>query len=461
MHLWIKPAVLLTALALLTALNACAPAAGKPDAGQQERLMTRQDMDQCCLEDKNWWQGYSDPDLNRYLDLALHNNVNLAASAVRIHKALVNAQLAGADLFPTASGELESSVRRDLKSGTHSQTHSVRLLGLHYEVDLWGKVRNSISAQEWEHQATVADQEAVRLSLIHSVINSYSNLRYLLEARQVEEKSLDRYRELLTLVRHKVELGKVAPVEGAQAERALLAAEGTLNSLRASEATVRQTLADLLNCRVEELPPLSKESFLHQKGLPVDLEVPISALAARPDLQAAEARFASAFSDWQAARVSWYPSLTLGSAFGFSASRGSQIFEFPFVSGSIGLSLPFLDWPRVKARVQLAEDDYELARLDFVQAVTTALNEVWAAYRTSETSRKELSLLQERLQREEKVSAHYETRYRLGASELKDWLEALNTEDGTRQSVLQARYALLRDESTVYRAMGGRFLRKK
>ena len=108
--------------------------------------------------------------------------------------------------------------------------------------------------------------------------------------------------------------------------------------------------------------------------------------------------------------------------------------------------------------MQISKDDYELARLDFINAVTVALNEVWASYRISEERRKELALLQERLGRDEAITAHYQARYRLGASELKDYLEALNSEDSTRQSLLQAKYALLRDESTVYRAMGGRFL---
>ena len=56
-----------------------------------------------------------------------------------------------------------------------------------------------------EHEATLADRESVRLSLIHSVVNAYYNLRYLMAARQVQEKSIARYRDLLALVRAKAE----------------------------------------------------------------------------------------------------------------------------------------------------------------------------------------------------------------------------------------------------------------
>ena len=450
--------VFVLALALCL-LSACA--AGKPDdPGLIEEPMTRETMDALFTEDVQWWRGYGDPDLVRYLDTALERNVDLAKSAVRIHQALTRAEQAGADLFPTASADGSFSARRSLKTGEVSHSYGVNVLGLSYEVDLWRRLREAKNAAEWEHRATAADRESVRLSLLHSVINGYFNLRYVLEARLLVGQNIRRYRSILDLARTRVNLGKSAPVEAHQAEQSLLAAENQLRGLNADEAALRQTLADLLNCRTEALPPLALDSLLDQKNLPPDLSVPVSALAARPDLMAAEARFAGAFSDLQSARASWYPRLTLNGLFGLSASKSEDILKFPFVNGGIGLSLPFLDWPRVRAQVKLSEDDYELARLDFVNAVTKALNEVWAAYRTSEESARGLALLRERLKHEQSVSAHYEARYRLGAGELKDWLDALNSEDGTRQSVIQAKYQLLRDESVVYRAMGGRFLRK-
>ncbi len=445
-------------LTALLSLSACA----KPshETGLRQGLMSRAEMDERFVQEKDWWRGYQDTELTRYIELALSRNVDLAQSAVRIHSALVRAELAGADLFPTASGDIGASARRDLESGNTSRSYQTRL-GLQFELDLWQRLRHAASAQEWEYHATVADRDALRLSLIHSVTNGYYSLRYLQEGQQVLEKSIGRYREVLGLVATKAELGKVAPVEVQQAEQSLLSAQNRLSNLAAEEALVRQTLGDLLNLRPGELPPVSSRALLSQANLPVDLQVPVSALAARPDLQAAEARFASAFNTMQASHSSWYPALTLGAALGTEASTSSKPFEFPFLSGTLGLSLPFLDWQRVRANVRLNEDAYELARLDFIRSVTTALNEVWVSYDVSRQSSRSLELLLERLKREQAITAHYQARYELGAGELKDYLEALNSEDDTRLSSLQAKYALLRDESTVYRAMGGRFLLKK
>ena len=448
-----------TALFAVLGLAACATLP-PPEISPEHPVLSREEMDRDFREDRNWWRGYGDPLLNRYLETALERNTDLAQNALRIHRALMQARLAGADIFPTASGDAGVSARRELHDGRVSHNYQTNL-GLSYELDLWGRLRDNIAARQWEHEATIADRDTVRLSLIHSVINGYYNLRYLREAQRLTRDSIARYQKLFSLVQIKVSLGKVAPVEAHQAEQSLLAAQNQLSTLLAEEAGVRQTLADLLNCPAKELPPIANTALLDQKNIPVDLGVPIAALGARPDLQAAQMRFAGAFYSLQSAQASWYPTVTLGGAFGTSATSSGQAFKFPFLAGNAGLSLPFLDWARVRANVKIAEDDYELARLDFETAVTSALNEVWAAYRTSEESRRSLDLLRQRLEREKAITAHYEARYTLGAGELKDYLEALNTEDATRQSVVQAKYALLRDESTVYRAMGGRFLVKK
>lgn len=445
--------------ALLLALT-CASCARQPLSTDVDRaLMPAEQQERDYVLEREWWRGYGDDKLNRCVELALAANLDLARSALRIHSALTRAQLAGADLFPTASGDLGASGRRDLTAGEGSHSYQTGL-GLRYELDLWGRLRNAADAAAWEHEATLADREAVRLALIHSVINSYFDLRYLKEGQRIQRENIARYQNLLGLVRDKAELGKVAPVELRQAEQSLLSAESRLSGLLTEEAAVRQTLGDLLNCRADELPEISSAPLLAQKNLPIDTGVPVSALAARPDLMAAEARFSGAFYDMQSTYASWYPTLTLAGTLGTESRHENEILKFPFLSGNVGLSLPFLDWARVRGNVRLSEDAYETARLDFVSAITAALNEVWAAYRASEESNNSLQLLLQRFEKEKAITAHYQARYELGAGELKDWLDAQNNEDSTRLSALQAKYQALRDENTVYRAMGGRVLPK-
>ncbi len=45
-------------------------------------------------------------------------------------------------------------------------------------------------------------------------------------------------------------------------------------------------------------------------------------------------------------------------------------------AGTVGISLPFLNWNSVKWNVKISEVDYENARLNYEQRITTALNKV-------------------------------------------------------------------------------------
>ena len=70
-----------------------------------------------------------------------------------------------------------------------------------------------------------------------------------------------------------------------------------------------------------------------------------------------------------------YPSLSICGTLGATASSASDLFSSSFISGLINLSLPFLDWNRVKWNVKIAEADYEDGCFLFFGRETTGLPE--------------------------------------------------------------------------------------
>ena len=108
----------------------------------------------------------------------------------------------------------------------------------------------------------------------------------------------------------------------------------------------------------------------------VDLNVPVAALGARPDVQAAELRLQKAFSNYEASKKDLYPTLSIGGTLGASATSSADWFTSPFVSGLLSLKLPFLDWNRVKWNMRISEADFEDAKLAFEKSLATSLNEI-------------------------------------------------------------------------------------
>ncbi|MCF7529383.1 TolC family protein [Neisseria lisongii] len=409
--------------------------------------------------DGEWWQIYGDSKLNALVNQALANNIDLKKAAVHVNKALYQANILGANLVPSFNGSAGASDSRNLKSGDSQNSFSSRL-GVSYELDLWQRLSKTASAQIWEYQATAEDLAKTRLTLLNNITDVYFQIAYLNEAIDLTEQSIARYEEINRISASKYRLGKVNANVPVQAQQALLAAKNNLLTLQNSRNTAQQTLRNLLNLKPNEAPAADPTGYRLAAAKGVDLNVPVSTLANRPDLRAAEYRLQSSLQSLEAQKLSWYPSITVGASLSSSSDKARTLFDVPFLGGSVQLNLPFLDWKTLKWKDKAAEADFDSARLNFEQTLTSALNEVhtyYADYLNAETA---LGNLRQRYVLDQKNSRYYQVRYQYGKNELKDWLEALNTEYGTAQNLLNQRYQTLKAENRIYQVMAGRYSRK-
>ena len=308
--------------------------------------------------------------------------------------------------------------------------------------------------------ATLKDRETARLALVGSVVDAYYNLAYLNDAVTATRDNIKNYRAMAEKILLKYEAGKVASVEVDQTRQSLLSAENNLSDLLTQRKNIERTLRDLLNLKPEEALDLGGGPTL--AGLvapPIDLEVPLAVLANRPDLKAAEFRIQSAFKNVSETEKAWLPSISLSSALSSSGRDIGSAFNNPVAAGTISLSLPFLDWNRLRWNLRLSEADFESARLAFEQALTTALNEVDAWYYTYRQSATTLSNTEKKYAYDLKISAYYRDQYEAGAGELSDWLNALNTANSSRLAMFSSLYQMINYENMIYKAMAGRYVK--
>lgn len=406
---------------------------------------------------ENWWRIYNDPQLDYLVEIALNNNVDFAKAAIQVNKALYQANLLGADLVPEFSAGLDASVSRSIKSGNSTVQNFSGDLRISYEVDLWQRLRDAVSAQQWEYEATLQDLHAARLTLINSVVDAYYNLYYLDNSLKISREAIANYRRLLELTSLKYQEGKVASVEPAQAAQSLLSYENNLLSLESSYKQAMETLRNLLNLQPDDEIKLVYQDLLEISMPEVDLNVPLYALANRPDLKAAEARLSSAFKSLQATEKSWFPSITIGASLSSASDKARAMFDLPFTGGNISINLPFLQWNSIRWQVKLSEAEFESVRLDFEQSLTSALNEVDYLYYAYGNSVNSLQNVQQKYVYDLKISDYYQIRYENGAGEFSDWLNALNTAINSRLNTLESRYRVIQQENLLYQAMAGRY----
>ncbi|MDO4878069.1 MAG: TolC family protein [Neisseria sp.] len=449
----------LAAAAVLTACSAPPKADSALTLAATGKVMSTEEAAQRYDINGDWWEIYQDSGLNAVMQQALDNNADLKQAAISVNKALYEANILGADLVPGFNASLSANTTRNLKEGGHSENFSSQL-GLSYELDLWRKLSAKADAQVWEYQATREDLANTRLTLANNVADTYFNIAYLNRAIGLTKKNIARYQEIDRIARAKYRHGKADSATPTQAGQSLLSAQDNLISLEASRESLIQTLRNLLNLKPDEDFAADPQTYRLPADAGVRLEVPITVLANRPDLRAAEYRLQSALSSQKAQYRSWYPTITLGASLSTSSNRARSTFNVPMLGGSVQVNLPFLDWKTLKWQDKTAEANFENAKINFEKTLTSALNEVADYYVRYTLARSGLENQAKRLVLDKKNSRYYQVRHQHGKSELKDWLEALNTEFSSEQNVLNRQYEALKYENMVYKAMAGRYTPK-
>src|SRR5580700_12344089 len=131
----------------------------------------------------NWWEIFGDAQLNTLEEQLTTGNQDLKAAEARFRQARDMIRFNRAAQFPTIStapsisSERVSSNRPFFTTSPAPSGDFLLPFDLSYEVDLWGRVRRTVSAAREQAQATAADLETASLSLHAELAYDYFELR--------------------------------------------------------------------------------------------------------------------------------------------------------------------------------------------------------------------------------------------------------------------------------------------
>ncbi|MFD0965792.1 TolC family protein [Seminibacterium arietis] len=404
---------------------------------------------------ENWWTLYQDSQLNQLVEKGLANNKDLAKAAIAVNIALYKANLLGAALVPNFTGVLGSSASKNIHIGGNSLTIHEGSLNVSYTLDLWRNLADSASAAEWTHAATAKDLEAARISLINSIVTVYYRLAYLNDAIKVTEQTIKYYSKINHIMHNKLNLGLADSASTDQAQQAVLTARNMLIGYQTQRKVAETMLRDLLNLKPNDALNINYPKILSVKNVGINLNVPFSTIANRPDVKAMQYRLNSAFKNAKAMQKSWFPSITLAAGLSSKGNKVDNTFEAPIASGLIKVNLPFLSWNTVKWNVKISEANYSVALATFEQSITSALNDIDKNYFAYTQAQQNLANLKQTHNYNMRITQYYRNRYNAGIAELKDWLNAANMEKRSELAILDAKYNLIQSENAVYSSMGG------
>jgi NodT family efflux transporter outer membrane factor (OMF) lipoprotein len=333
----------------------------------------------------NWWEIFGDPQLNALEEEVTLSNQNLKVAEARFRQARAMIRFNRSAEFPTistspsiANERLSPNQPYFPKSVPTNATGSFTLpIDLSYEVDLWGRVRRTVSASREEAQASAADLQTAGLSLHAELAVDYFELRSADAQKQLLDDTVKAYTDALQLTQNRFEGGAAPKSDVAQAKTQLEGAQVQDTDITVMRAQFEHAIATLIGKPPAEfnITPAPKTA-LQLPVIPVG--VPASLLERRPDIAAGERRVAEANDQIGIARDAFFPSLVIGATGGFTGTSITNWFDWPSRMWAVGgqMSQTIFDAGRRRAVSEGATANYDGTVASYRQTTLTAFQEV-------------------------------------------------------------------------------------
>ncbi len=261
----------------------------------------------------------------------------------------------------------------------HYQSQFSNSFAVSWEADIWGKFR-------WQKEAALAGykenfevQRALQTSLIATIADSYYSLLMLDEQLEVARRNYTYRSNNLKMVELQYQSGEVTALAVQQTESQMLEAAAMIPKLE-EEIGIHQNSLLLLAGKL----PRHMERELNITDIDVGKEynvlydVPLSYIQNRPDVLAAEYRLRAANARVGVSQSYQYPNLTISLTGGVNAMLPQNWFNIPgALLGGItaGLTQPLFNRRAIKADIEVARKQREIAEIDFQRQVYEAIVE--------------------------------------------------------------------------------------
>jgi outer membrane protein, multidrug efflux system len=466
-------AALLT-VALLLAVSGAADAQqlsfraeARRAGGEESRSSRERDRSRVERNPTDFWSALGDTTLTRLVGESLRGNQNIEAAGARVSAARAARTSSLLELTPAVNA-VSSYSRQRVASGTiPGSASSLRLpeqdvwdagLRMSWDLDVFGRLRNSAQARGALVSASDEDLADVRVRLAAEVANTYFDLRGAEHRLAVARRNAENQRATLDVTQQRLDAGRGTALDVDRAQAQLSTTLAVIPTLESQVEEAQQRIAVLAG-----KAPVAGAADIATASAPLALPDSVivgradSVALRRPDVRSAEQQVDASGAYVRAARADYLPRLAIAGGAGYTSSRFDALGDAGTPRYTIGpvLSWPAFDIARIRANTDAARAVQAEAKARYRQTVLESMEEVERSRIRYEKSRARLRHLEDAAAASERAAELARLRFTEGAS---DFLPVLDAERTMLEA--QDRLAVGRTEAAsalvaVYRATGG------
>ena len=407
------------------------------------------------------------PHLAGYIDEALSSNASLQQSLITLRKAQVAIDSAKADrnLNVDASFSASKSETTNSSASTSSNTNSSTSsnssspsysasMNVSWELDLWQKISDGISAANLDAASARASYQSARDSLVANVVRSYIDVLTQQQLLNIEQSRLTvlENNEAVILKRYSTGLGSLDDLDTARTSSANTRA--TIAQYENALLTAKRTLAVLLGRQNQSLNELNTQVNFPDVLLPLTT-LPKQDLARRPDLQAAFYALKATEFEVDVAYKALLPSISLSASLSDNASTPSQaLFTNPLWSLLGQMTAPLFQGGALRAQVEDAKLTSANAWWQYRETLLTAVQETQNALDSETALSARISHTNVALANAERSVSTIEGQYRQGLADILDLLSVYETRFNLQAQAVELHAQKLQNRIDLGLALG-------
>jgi NodT family efflux transporter outer membrane factor (OMF) lipoprotein len=434
-----------------------------------------------------WIRSFNDPALERLVIDAVARNPDLRAAAARVEASQAAVRIAGAALYPAVGTKLLGETQgRELSgdlnlgidppdlgnlgvdasggaSGTRSVESSSRRhvyglgVGAAWEADLWGRVRSRRAAAIADSMAAQAELDAARLSLAATVARAYFSVIEASQQAANARETLALYDDYLNLLDLRREQGFASDFDLVQIKTRVNATQDSVHVANSARAQAIRAI-EVVSSRYPA-GNLQTRSSLTAQPRSVPAGLPSALLERRPDLVAAERRFAAAFHRTNEAAAARLPRFALSAAGGLGSAdlRGVGTLDAVTWSLAAGITQPIFLGGALQAAQDLRTAEQRAAAMDYTATALRAFSEVEDALSHEHFLAQRETALSQMVENSAKAIELGREQLDQGQTDMFNILGLVAQNVAARTELTKVRATRLRERVNLHLALGGDF----
>ncbi|MBS0204582.1 MAG: efflux transporter outer membrane subunit [Planctomycetes bacterium] len=334
-------------------------------------------------EDCAWWTLFNDPTLNRLIDTAYRQNLDLQTAGTRILEARAQRHIAAGNLFPQSQAAIAGLAHAQFGPNLGLPLpHTLNIwadgFNASWEIDFWGRYRRSIEAADANLQASTERYGEALVMVLSEVAANYVQMRTFEQRLQYAQENIAIQKKSLELVEARIEQGAGTELDECQARSNLALTESLVPPLEAGRRLACNRLCILLGMPVTDLATQIEAASIPVAPPEVAVGIPADLLCRRPDIRRAERQVAAQCAQIGIAESDLYPRLGVSGFIGYAANDLGDLFSSKNFTSFIIPSLQWniLNYGRIVNNVATQEARLQATTLQYQQTVLTAGREV-------------------------------------------------------------------------------------